>query len=229
MGYFSYNCQVCGRDLMSEWSRPAIPDWMTDVVVFMPDDIKLAGEYTGFGAVKTGETIWSSFVRRRHEERHLDAGTSLIMINGLKFFNKDDEDRGYLTMHTWRDLFLYNPCCYHRACWEAVGSPEGYRAPSLTSRGQGSGTAARLYGVANLDDPDLEDFDEGPIIGRLTPGPEAIGLWAANAVVHFLYTLSAWAAFSQRAEEQRELWRGFDRTKTLFEEIDTILAEDKKS
>ena len=230
MGYFSYNCQVCGRDLMSGSSCPGTPDWMKDVVVFMPDGIKITGEYTGFGSVKSGKTVWSSFVNRRREEQHQAAGTSLILVDGGKFFDKDkaDADHGYLTMHMWKSHFLYNPCCYHRACWDAVGSPEGYRAPSLTSRCQGSGTAARVYGVANLDDPDRWDDDEGPIISRPSPGFRAIGLWA-NAVPHFLHTLSAWTAHSQQAEKPRELFRNFAKSKELFQSIGLILAEDEKT
>ncbi len=216
---------------MSPSSCDGTPDWMKDVVVFMPDDIKIVGEYTGFGAVKTGETVWSSFVRRRHEDRHLDAGTSVIMFDHGKFFDKKkaDEDHGYLSMNMWQSHYVLNPCCYHRACWEAVGSPEGYRAPSLTSITQGSGTAARLYGVANLDDPDRWDDDEGPIIGRPTPGPEAIGLWAANSVVHFFYTLSAWISHTERAEEQRDMWRRMAETKALLEKIGLLTADDEKS
>ena len=44
---------------MSEWSYKDTPEWMQHVVVFMPDDVKMVGRYTGYYAVETGETIWS--------------------------------------------------------------------------------------------------------------------------------------------------------------------------
>ena len=217
--------------MMSDCSYEGTPDWMKHVVVFMPDDVKISGKYTGYLAVETGETIWSRFVdRERHERQDRCEGISIIYIPGDQFFDNEkcDADHGYLTMHMWEDGHLYIPSCYHLACWEAVGRPEGYRGPSIHSQDQGFGSMAKLYAPSNYgnwdDDPDGEG--DGPYIGPPTPGPEAMMLWAVNSICHFFYTLNSWSLAMDHAQKQRDMWASFEECKKLMAEADALLGKD---
>jgi hypothetical protein len=220
MGMQSWNCQVCGRDMMSDpkktYCYDKTPAWMRDVVVFMPCDLKLEGEYTGYSAVKTGETKISPYVYKRWLDRDNDLeGVSPIYMGATFDGEAADADRGYLSLHQWKDHYLWNPCCYHRACWEAVGSPEGYRGPSLVSQDQGFGgnaTIGRTNGFTDYEDGDTP-------CAPPQPGPEAIQLWAVNSVIHFLYMVNSWAVYQDAAEEHREMWR-------RMAELDELLRDE---
>jgi len=204
---------------MSDLSYEGTPEWMKHVVVFMPDDVMIAGKYTGYFAVETGETIWSKYVDRERSERFDRCeGISIILFKSDIFFSKKeaDLDHGYLSMYMWRDSHLYNPCCYHRACWEAVGSPQGYRCGSLNSPDQGFGSAARLHGVADSPLSD-EDHDDGPIIELPS---NMMGLWAVNSICQFIYTMGSWARSMAHAQKQRDLFRSLDRIEKMIDEPD---------
>ena len=213
---------------MSDLSYEGTPDWMKHVTVFMPDDVMMTGNYTGYMAVETGETLWSRFVdRERHERFDRCEGISIIYMTGEQFFDKEkcDADRGYLTMHMWEDGHLRAPSCYHTSCWKAVGSPVGYRGPSIHSQDQGFGSAAKMYGVENYGCYD-EDRDEGPYITEPTPGPEAIMLWAVNSVCHFFYTLHSWAMAIDHAEKQRDMWKRLEEMDELLKRTDALIGEN---
>jgi hypothetical protein len=110
----------------------------------------------------------------------------------------------------YRNHFLYNPCCYHRSCWEAVGKPRGYRAPSLVSEFQGSGCASYVFG---LDEDENED--PGTRVPEPSPGPEAMHLWAVNSVCYFIYQMGAWARAEAHAQKEREMWELIDKIEEL--------------
>jgi len=230
MGMQSWDCMVCGRDMMSDPKEThcydKTPVWMRDVVVFMPCGLKLEGEYTGYSAVKTGETKISPFVYKRWLDRDNDLeGVSPIYMGAPLDEKGSDGDRGYWIEHQWRDFYLWNPCCYHRACWEAVGSPEGYNGPSFISQDQGfggNGTVNRTNGFT--------DYEEGdtPCVPP-QPGPEAIQLWAVNSVSHFIYMVSQWASYMTRAEEERDMWRRFAETERRLKALGVEWGEEKKS
>jgi len=205
--------------MMSDLSYEGTPEWMKHVVVFMPDDVMIAGKYTGYYAVETGETIWSKFVdRERHERLDRCEGISMLNFSSEAFFDKKaaDADHGYLCMYMWMEHHVYSPCYYHKVCWEAVGSPVGYRAPSITSQNQGFGSAARLHGVENYGDYD-EDRADGPIVELPS---DMIGLWAVNSICHFIYTMGSWARAMENAENKRDLFRSMDEILKMVEETD---------
>jgi hypothetical protein len=221
MGMSSYDCLVCGRDMMSEWSYKGTPEWMTDVVVFMPDDVMIAGKFTGYQAVETEETIWSKYVdRNRHESEDRCEGISIIMPKGIPYDESQDEDHGYMNMWLWEDS-RNTPCCYHRACWEAVGSPMGFHGPSPVSHDQGFGSGNALYksgGFEGLGDED-DEFWAPPL-------PEnAMKWWAATAVGHFLYNINSLAGAMAAAEEKRELFRSFAEIDELIKKSDALIEK----
>lgn len=232
MGHSSKACLVCGRDMLSRWSDEMAPEWMRQVVVFMPDGLKLTGRYDGYMSVETGETFFSKSVSEKWINKKDDwSGISPIFFREV--FDKEacDADRGYLTLHMWRDQYIYSPSCYHRSCWEAVGSPEGYRAPSLHSIDQGSGSGAWVYGptssTAGIEyEEDMGNRDIGPLITEPKPGPEAIHLWAVNSICYFFYMVYAWANAQAAAQDRRDMWKRMDETKLLLERIDKELAKD---
>lgn len=213
---------------MSDVSYKGTPEWMKHVVVFMPDDVMIAGKYTGYQSVETGETIWSRFVdRERHERQDRCEGISIIYIHSDQFYSKEecDADHGYFSMQMWRDGYLWNPCCYHRDCWEAVGKPMGFRGASLRSQDQGFGQMAKLYAPSNYDNPYDDDLDDGPYIDPPTPGPEAMQLWAVNSICHFFILVSSWARACEHAEEQRDLWRRIGEMEELVKRTDALIEE----
>lgn len=224
MGMSSFNCLVCGRDMMSDLSYKDTPDWMKHVVVFMPDDVMIAGKYSGYQAVETGETIWSRFVdRKRHEKFDRCEGISIIQFKSDMFFDKEkcDADRGYLDMHMWEDGHLHNPCCYHRDCWEAVGSPMGYRASSIRSHDQGFGGNNSLFCSGGFDGIDDDDEPWAPP----DPGDIAMQWWAVNSICHFLYTVNSWAGAVKFANEKRDMWKSIDEMKELLDRTDDLIEE----
>lgn len=230
MGYSSYNCLVCGRDMMSEDSHDT-PEWMMQVVVYMPDGLEFIGRYTGFQSVETGETFFSKAIGQRTIDRTDDwSGLSPILFESKFDGDAADADDGYMSIHMWLYHYIYNPCCYHRSCWEAVGKPRGYRAPSLPSIEQGSGSGARMFGPAStVKDEDGyydDDRDEGPVIAEPKPGPEAIYLWAVNSICYFFFQIRALAFAHAHAQEQRDMWIGFAETEALTKRIEEQLEND---
>lgn len=206
MGMSSLNCLVCGRDMMSEWSYKDTPEWMQHVVVFMPDDVKIAGKFTGYSAVETGETIWSKYVDRESHDREDDLeGISIISFKDPPF-DEDNKDDGYLVMYGW-ERSIRTASCYHEDCWEAVESPEGYRGPSTRSHDQGFGSGGSLFntnGFEGIDDDD--EFWRPP-----DPGANAMKWWAITAVSNFIYNMGQFSRVMAAAEERRELHRAMDR------------------
>ena len=234
MGMSSYICLVCGRDMMSDpketYCYDKTPAWMRDVVVFMPDGIKLEGEYTGYQSVKTNGTIWSKWTHRKSRDEdcvdsdQLANGVSCIMVDGGEDnFDKEKQkdDHGYFTMLMREDHAIYAPCCYHRACWEAVGAPEGYRGPSIYATDQGFGSGGSLYMTNGFEGWEEHDSPCTPP----SPGPEAIALWAVNSVCHFIYTIGSWARAYDHAEHEREMWRRLDEIAELVKASDELLSD----
>jgi hypothetical protein len=201
------------------------PAWMREVVVFMPCDLKLEGEYNGYGAVKTGETKISPHCPKSfHDRKEYDmTGLSPIYMEARFDSERADSDRGYLTMNQFDDHYLSNPSCYHRACWEAVGRPEGFRAPSFRSKDQGFGSAGSLNFTNGFKGWDKDDVPMAPP----QPGPEAMQLWAVNTVVYILCMAGAWLRYQEAAEERREMWRRMEETEELMKRIDAELADAK--
>lgn len=200
--------------MMSEWSYKDTPEWMQHVVVFMPDDVKMVGRYTGYYAVETGETIWSKYVDRESHEPEDDLeGISIIYFKDPPF-DEDNEDDGYLAMYWW-ERSIRRPCCYHEDCWKAVGSPEGYRGPSIPSKDQGFGSAGSLFktnGFKGIDDDD--EFWAPP-----DPGEVATMWWAVTSVSHFIYNIASWARSMAAAEEKRELYRAIERVNEMVKAL----------
>lgn len=227
MGMTSYLCQVCGRGLMSDhrtsYCYEHTPAWMRDVVVFMPCGLRIEGEYTGYQTVKTDKTQISPHVPKRWVERdHMDlTGVSPIYM-AATFVSSRDNDHGYLSIHQWEDSYITNPCCYHRACWEAVGCPEGYRAPSLIDRDQGFGSGGSLNQTNSMMGPEAED----PLLGKPVADDYVIGLWAANAVTYFVHMMAQMFAYMKHADEQRELWSFVDDALDRGDELIKKLGVD---
>lgn len=92
MGFFSWNCQVCGHPMVCS-DAPRHPKWFERVVVIEADGTVLRGEYDGYGRV-----------------------------DGVRFYE---------------DISGGEPCCYHEACYEAVGAKPEYVGPSQDSHNQG--------------------------------------------------------------------------------------------
>jgi hypothetical protein len=95
MGCSSYNCLVCGRDLMSRWSSDGTPEWMRHVVAYMPDGLELIGEYNAYQAVETGETLISEAIHPRWIDRR-DDWTGISPLFFEEEFDKEaaDADHG---------------------------------------------------------------------------------------------------------------------------------------
>jgi hypothetical protein len=216
MGMSSLNCLVCGRDMMSEWSYKDTPEWMQHVVVFMPDDVKIAGKFTGYSAVETGETIWSKYVDRESHDREDDLeGISIIRLKDRPFVEEHaDGDPGYLSMHWWEGS-VNHPSCYHRDCWEAVGSPEGFRGASLRAHDQGFGNSNSLFRTGGFKGIDDDDEFWGPP----DPGETAMKWWAINSVCHFIYNMGSWSRSMAHAEEQVELHQAIDRINEMVKTL----------
>lgn len=51
MGFFSWNCKVCGHSMLNPYSVNHTNGWMADVVVIEESGAILAGEYDGYGRV----------------------------------------------------------------------------------------------------------------------------------------------------------------------------------
>jgi hypothetical protein len=200
--------------MMSEWSYKDTPEWMQHVVVFMPDDVKMVGRYTGYYAVETGETIWSKYVdRESHEPEDDTEGISIIRFKDAPF-DEDNDDDGYLAMYWW-EVSVRKACCYHEDCWKAVGSPEGYRGPSIASRDQGFGSAGSLFesnGFEGIDDDD--EFWAPP-----DPGETAMMWWAVTSVSHFIYNMASWSRSMAAAEKKRELYRAIERVNEMVKAL----------
>jgi len=193
---------------MSDLSYKGTPDWMKHVVVFMPDEVKIAGKYTGYLAVETEETIWSKFVdRERHEKFDRCEGISIIHMNGEQLFDKEkcDADHGYLSMYMWQEGHLLNPSCYHEACWTAVGEPQGYHGPSIRSQDQGFGGNNSLFCSGGFDGIGDDDEPWAP------PSKEAaMEWWAVNSINHFVYMMNSWVWAMDHAQENRDLHKSMD-------------------
>jgi hypothetical protein len=228
MGMFSWRCQVCGRDMMSDPEETPCykhtPAWMRDVVVFMPCGLKLEGEYTGFGCVTTGETKISPFVGERWFKRNSKEleGNSPILVETP--FDNSDADRGYMGVHQWLDHYVHQPCCYHRSCWEAVGSPEGYRGPSIISTDQGFGSDGSLFQTNGFKGWEKHDAP------WLPPKPErAMEWWAVNSVAHFFYLVKGWTSCMAWAEEQRQVYISIEEIEKALKESDELIKKYDKS
>jgi hypothetical protein len=206
--------------MMSDLSYKDTPDWMKHVVVFMPDEVKIAGKFTGYLAVETGETIWSQFVdRERHERLDRCEGISIINFKTDMFFNKEecDADHGYLSMCMWKDSHLGTPSCYHRACWEAVGEPAGYRGPSIRAHDQGFGGCNSLHCSGGFNGIDDDDEPWAP------PSKEAaMKWWAVNSINHFIYTMHSWANAMDHAQERRDLHTSMDDILRRVEALEPV-------
>ena len=124
-------------------------------------------------------------------------------------------------MSMWRDGHVYNPCCYHRDCWKAVGEPMGYRAPSIRSQDQGFGGNNSKNRTGGFDGCMYGDVYCTPP----RPGEKAMMLWAVNSICHFFYTLNSWAKAVAHADEQREMWRRMDEVKELLKRTDDLIEE----
>jgi len=55
MGFFSWNCKVCGHPMLSHYAINEKNAWMNNVVVIEPDGSILKGEYDGYGRVNGRE------------------------------------------------------------------------------------------------------------------------------------------------------------------------------
>ena len=51
MGFFSWDCKVCGHPMLSHYALEDKNAWMNDVVVLESDGSILRGEYGGYGDV----------------------------------------------------------------------------------------------------------------------------------------------------------------------------------
>lgn len=51
MGFFSYNCKVCGHPMLSRGATDEITEWMSEVVALTSNGSVLRGEYDGYGRV----------------------------------------------------------------------------------------------------------------------------------------------------------------------------------
>jgi hypothetical protein len=185
----------------------------------------IAGKYTGYQAVETGETIWSKYARKRKYRHDNTEGISIILIDGEQFFDSDacDADRGYLSMHMWEDNYLRAPSCYHKACWEAVGKPMGFRGASFRSQDQGFGGNNSLNRTGGFDGAQYGDVYLTP------PKPKkAMELWAIHSIFRFLILVDSWARACEHAEEQRDMWRRFDEAEKRMRELEEQYPELKE-
>jgi hypothetical protein len=55
MGFFSWDCEVCGHPLLSPYASESINDWMCDGVAIESDGSILRGEYDGYGRLNDHE------------------------------------------------------------------------------------------------------------------------------------------------------------------------------
>jgi len=67
MGFFSWDCKVCGHSLLSPYSTNHLNDWMANVVVIEEDGSILVGEYDGYGRVN-GNDIGSNAPQCYHRK-----------------------------------------------------------------------------------------------------------------------------------------------------------------
>jgi hypothetical protein len=205
------------------------PVWMRDVVVFMPCGLKLEGEYTGYGCVKTGETKISrycpeSFHDRKRRRYELKGVSPICTEYPAEDRTSSDDDPAWFAHNQWLDNHIWGPGCYHRACWEAVGSPEGWRVPSFRSKDQGFGSAGSLNFTNGFKGWDKDDVPMAPP----QPGPEAIQLWAVNTIVYMIAKAGAWFRYQEWVEREREMRRTMDECKELMKKIDVELADAKE-
>lgn len=202
------------------------PAWMRDVVVFMPCGLKLEGEYTGFGCVATGETKFSPFVGERLFKRHSKElkGNSPILMETPWDKEASSEDRGYMATHQWLDHYVYQPCCYHKRCWEAVDSPDGYRGPSTISTDQGFGSDGSLFQTNGFEGWEEDD------VPWASPNPNvAMEWWAVNSIAHFLYMVRGWTRSMAWGEEQRQLYISLEEIERKLKETDELIEKYDKS
>ena len=55
MGFFSWECKVCGYSLLNPYSITKETGWMCEAVALLPTGEILVGEYNGYGEVAGGE------------------------------------------------------------------------------------------------------------------------------------------------------------------------------
>lgn len=60
MGFFSWDCEVCGHPMLCDGAATEGNDWMTDVVVMEKNGSRLMGEYDGYGRVGGSSINWDS-------------------------------------------------------------------------------------------------------------------------------------------------------------------------
>jgi len=56
MGFFSWDCKVCGHPMLSVYALEDKNAWMNDVVMLTNENM-LAGSYDGYGRVGNGEDL----------------------------------------------------------------------------------------------------------------------------------------------------------------------------
>ena len=59
MGFFSWNCRVCGKSVRSTYSTDESDAWMREVVAIESDGSIVRGEYDGYGRVGFHELVYS--------------------------------------------------------------------------------------------------------------------------------------------------------------------------
>lgn len=207
MGMSSYDCLVCGRALMSDYSIDPVPEWMKYVMVFMPDDTKIAGKYNGYLGVKTKKPIISEYSFHFHAEKaSIDKEPwSPIFVIADQFYENSEGKISVGGIDSLREVLWYSayacgPSCYHMSCWYAVGAPEGYRGPSKSSQDQGFGASAFVF--PESEDPDYMDL-HAPDTQRALSYEESQMLWAVNAITEFIYKINS---FYNTTVKEDYLW-----------------------
>ena len=110
MGYFSWQCTICGQSVKAAGETPIGLEWQSVAVAVMPDGKILHGLYDGYGRIVDDE-----------EDSHdLQAQTP-----------------GEWDGETPQGRQLGNPAMWHHQCWEHAGSPTAYTGPALPAEDQG--------------------------------------------------------------------------------------------
>lgn len=161
MGMFSWNCKVCGLDMMSDNSGfydgvyiRSVPEWMKYVVIFMYErpKIPILGKYDGYGKVD----------------------------------GKDIRPVCLFTGNCGSFCRAHDPCCYHRQCWDLAGRPS-YTGPSIPSPTQGFGDAG-FFTLDEEEDPMVKNPCPVP---PPSEWKNFRLLWACVSINEFFYRIDA--------------------------------------
>lgn len=67
MGFFSWNCRVCGHSIMNPYAFGDMP-WLNEAVALFPDGTRLTGRYDGYGRIAGRRTEWGVEVELMHQK-----------------------------------------------------------------------------------------------------------------------------------------------------------------